>query len=280
MEDNKTTYIGDYGATTDTGAVRKENEDTYLASPESGLWLVADGMGGHNCGDVASAITRNTVAERFAAGGKLAGAIQLAHHNILDESKIRRNSSQMGSTIVAVVVDGVDYEVAWVGDSRAYLWDGQLMQITQDHSYVRSLVDSGTITPEEALTHPSKHLLIRCLGIDDDGRPLQVEIRNGRFSRGQEILLCSDGLTGELGDEEIEKIIAEKASAQERADRLVKAAVDNGGKDNVTVILVSAPDCAPVTAGWKKNTGLVLGGAFLAVFLLGVAFFLKQQGLF
>ena len=280
MEDIKATYTGDSGATTETGAVRPENEDTYLANPESGLWLVADGMGGHQCGDVASDITRDTVAECVAAGEELANAIQLAHRNILDESKNRRNSNQMGSTIVAVVVDGINYEVAWVGDSRAYLWDGQLMQITQDHSYVRDLVDRGAITPKEALTHPSKHLLIRCLGIDDDGQSLQVETRNVRCARGQELLLCSDGLTGELNDEEIEIIIAETASAQERADRLVEAAVNNGGKDNVTVILVSAPNSAPGTGGWKKNAGLVVGGAFLAVFLLGVAFFLKQQGLF
>ena len=113
----------------------------------------------------------------------------------------------MGSTIVAVVVDGIDYEVAWVGDSRAYLWDGQLMQITQDHSYVRSLVDSGAITPGEALTHPSRHLLIRCLGIDDDGQPLQVEIRNGRFSGDRKYCFVATGLPANSETKGLKKLL-------------------------------------------------------------------------
>jgi len=269
-----------YGASTDTGAVRKLNEDAHLANPESGLWLVADGMGGHQSGDVASAITRDTVAERFASGDDLTSAIQVAHTKILDESAHRENSSGMGSTIVAVSLDGIDYEIAWVGDSRAYLWDGNLMQITQDHSYVRDLVESGAITPEEAKTHPSRHLLIRCLGAEGDGKPLGVETRRGRFSRGQELMLCSDGLTVELTDEEIGNILAEAAPAQDKVDRLVRAAVDHGGHDNITVILLTAPEKAPGAGDWKKTTGLVLGGALLAASILGVAYYLQQQGMF
>lgn len=268
------------GASTDTGAVRKLNEDTYLSNPDHGLWLVADGMGGHQSGDVASAITRDTVADSVAAGDDLTGAIQLAHRKILDEAAARKNSSGMGSTIVAAAVDGNDYEIAWVGDSRAYLWDGNLMQITRDHSYVRDLVDSGAITPEEAKTHPGRHLLVRCLGADDDGKPLQVETRRGRFSQGQELLLCSDGLTGELEDDEIGAILAEASSPQQRVDKLVRAAVDHGGQDNVTVLLVPAPENAQGGENWKKTAGLVAGGAILAACILGVAFYLQQQGVF
>lgn len=281
MKDNgKVIHGNGFGASTDVGVVRKLNEDTFLANSETGLWLVADGMGGHQSGDVASAITRDTVDERVASGDGLKHAIQLAHRNILDEAATREDSSGMGSTVVAVALDGIDYEVAWVGDSRAYLWDGQLMQITQDHSYVRDLVESGAITPEEAKTHPGRHLLVRCLGAEDDGKPLQVESRRGRFTSGQELLLCSDGLTGELEDEEISTILAEALPVQERVDKLVQAAVDHGGRDNVTVILVAAPESAPGAGGWKKTAGLLLGGAILAVSILGVAFYLQQQGMF
>lgn len=281
MKDNSRVISGSgFGASTDVGVVRKLNEDAYLANSETGLWLVADGMGGHQSGDVASTIARDTVGERVAAGDSLTPAIQFAHRNILDEAATRGESSGMGSTVVAVALDGIDYEVAWVGDSRAYLWDGQLMQITQDHSYVRDLVESGAITPEEAKTHPSRHLLIRCLGAEDDGKPLAVETRRGRFSVGQELLLCSDGLTGELTDEEISTILAAGAPLQDRVDKLVQAAVDNGGRDNVTVILLAAPENAPGAVGWKKTAGLLLGGAILAASILGVAFYLQQQGMF
>jgi len=280
MDDIKTAHDHNSAASTDTGAVRKLNEDTYLTNPDCGLYLVADGMGGHQSGDVASAITRDTVAERVASGDDLTSAIQLAHRNILDAATSRENSSGMGSTIVAMSLDGDDYEIAWVGDSRAYLWDGSLMQITRDHSYVRDLVESGAITPEEAKTHPSRHLLIRCLGAEDDGKPLAVDTRRGRFSEGQELLLCSDGLTGELEDEDISAILAETASAQERVNKLVNAAVDHGGKDNVTVILVPAPKKNRRSTGWLKTAGLVLGGAILAGCILGVAFYMQQQGVF
>jgi protein phosphatase len=278
-DDLKVVHDNAAGVSTDMGAVRKLNEDAFLANPGQGVWLVADGMGGHQNGDVASAIARDTVAESIASGDDLTSAIQLAHRKILDEALARENSSGMGSTIVAVAVDGNDYEVAWVGDSRAYLWDGNLMQITKDHSYVRDLVESGAITPEEAKTHPSRHLLIRCLGAEDDGKPLEVETRRGRFSRGQELLLCSDGLTGELADDDISAILAETTPVQDRVDKLVRAAVDHGGQDNVTVLLVPAPESARGAAGWK-TAGLVLGGAVLAACILGVAFYLQQQGVF
>jgi protein phosphatase len=278
-DDLKVVHDNTSGVSTDMGAVRKLNEDAFLANPGQGVWLVADGMGGHQNGDVASAIARDTVAESMASGDDLTSAIQLAHRKILDEALARENSSGMGSTIVAVAVDGNDYEVAWVGDSRAYLWDGNLMQITKDHSYVRDLVESGAITPEEAKTHPSRHLLIRCLGAEDDGKPLEVETRRGRFSRGQELLLCSDGLTGELADDDISAILAETTPVQDRVDKLVRAAVDHGGQDNVTVLLVPAPESTRGAAGWK-TAGLVLGGAVLAACILGVAFYLQRQGVF
>ena len=274
-------YSGDYGATTHTGVVRKVNEDTFSAKPEIGLWFIADGMGCHSSGDVASRITRDTIDERIAHREGLTEAIRAAHDDIVKQAQENEVFGGMGCTVVAVLLDGVEYEVAWVGDSRAYLWDGRLTQITQDHSYVRSLVSRGAITQEEAKTHPARHLITRCLGINDQEGPLEVEIRRGRFSRGQALLLCSDGLTDELTDSEIEEVIAVNASAQDRVDSLVESALDHGGNDNVTAIVLSAPENAPEPTARRETSAigtkieLVLGGALLAVFLLGLIFYLR-----
>ena len=281
MSKKKLSYSGDWGATTHTGIVRKANEDAFSAKPEIGLWLVADGMGGHSSGAVASTIARDTIDERIASGEGLSEATRVAHNDIVKKAQENEEFSGMGCTIVAVLLDGFEYEIAWVGDSRAYLWDGQLKQITQDHSYVGSLISRGAITPEEAETHPARHLITRCLGIDDQEGPLQIEVHRGRFSRGQELLLCSDGLTDELTDNEIKAAVAVDAPAQDRVDNLVELAVDHGGNDNVTVIVLSAPENAPdPTAQWTA-TGIVtkikllLAGSLLAAFLLGLISYLR-----
>lgn len=266
-----------YGYKTDPGAVRELNEDTCLVEPELGLWLVADGMGGHRTGDVASRIARETIADRVRAGGGLSDAIVAAHQEILKEARERQGSEGMGSTVVTVLVNGVDYQVAWVGDSRAYLYDGQLIQITRDHSYVQDLVRSGAISSEEAGSHPSRHLLTRCLGVNAKDT-FEVGIRRGRFARGQEVLLCSDGLTDELTASEIAGILGSKGSAQERVDQLVDAAIERGGRDNVTVVLFSAPADVPRAGYWARKLGLVVLGAGVAAAMLGLVLFIKLKG--
>lgn len=266
-----------YGSKTDPGAVRALNEDSCLADPEIGLWLVADGMGGHRSGDVASRIVRDTVTERVRTGASLTEAIRSAHEKILEEAGEREDSEGMGSTIVAVRVNHADYEVAWVGDSRAYLYDGGLLQVTRDHSIVGDLVRNGAITAQEASSRPDRHLLTRCLGVTA-ADAFEVGVRRGRFTRGQEVLLCSDGLTEELTDGDIESILSMDATAQERVDRLVDAAIEHGGRDNVTVILFSAPADAPGPGGWMKKISLLVLGAGLAALILGLAFYLNKQG--
>lgn len=263
----------DYGFKTDTGAVRALNEDTCLAEPELGLWLVADGMGGHSTGDVASEITRDTVLERVRAGGDLRQAITAAHEEVLKVAKTREGSGGMGSTVVSALVEGADYQVAWVGDSRAYLFDGELRRITRDHSHVQDLLEAGAINDSEAFAHPDRHLLTHCLGVNAKDT-FEVALSRGRFTRGQELLLCSDGLTDELSDDEIADILGSPASTQERVDRLIDAAIDRGGRDNVTAVLFSAPPDAPSASGWTEKLGLMALGGALALAVLGAAFLL------
>ncbi|MFZ0486377.1 MAG: protein phosphatase 2C domain-containing protein [Arenicellales bacterium] len=262
-----------YGLKTATGAVRELNEDSCLAEPEKGLWLVADGMGGHRTGDVASQIVRDTVADRIHQGSGLREAIKSAHEEVLKVAETREGSVGMGSTVVAALVDGVDYQVAWVGDSRAYLYDGNLARISRDHSHVQDLLRAGAITPDEAVGHPGRHLLTRCLGVNAEST-FEVGIASGRFVRGQEVLLCSDGLTDELSDSEIAEVLGSRATAQERVERLVNAAIQHGGRDNVTVVLFSAPADASAAVGWGKKLGILALGAGVAAGALGVAFLL------
>jgi len=267
-----------YGLKTDTGALRELNEDTCLAEPEFGLWLVADGMGGHRTGDVASQITRDTILERVRAGDGLRQAIQAAHEELLKVSKTREGSDGMGSTVVSARVNGAGYELAWVGDSRAYLYDGRLIQLTRDHSHVQDLLQAGAISENEAGNHPGRHLLTRCLGVNAEDT-FEVAQREGRLLRGQELLLCSDGLTDELGDDEIATILGRRAPAQQRVDALVDAAVERGGRDNVTVVLLSAPSDAPSVGDWSRKLRDMALGAGLAAAMLGAAYFLSiRQG--
>ncbi|MEH6823593.1 MAG: PP2C family serine/threonine-protein phosphatase [Motiliproteus sp.] len=229
-----------YGDGSDVGRVRELNEDRYYADSELGLWLVADGMGGHRGGDVASTIASATVVEAIRTGRSLSEAIQLAHDEVLAAGERGEGAPNMGSTIVALRVQHHrNYEIAWVGDSRAYLWDGQLHQLSRDHSYVQWLVDRGEITEEQARKHPKSNVITQALGVR--GQSIRVDCRNGALEQGQKILLCSDGLNGEVSDTEISKIMMSDGSEQSLVDRLIETALQRGGRDNVSVLVISAP---------------------------------------
>lgn len=144
----------------------------------------------------------------------------------------------MGTTVAAArLVDG-RFEISWVGDSRAYLWNGELRQLSQDHSYVQELIEQGAITPEQARSHPHRNVVTQALGVTDPGS-LKVETITGEFRPGMQLLLCSDGLTEEVDDQTIGKVLSRaELSAQECVDQLILAALDGGGSDNVTVVVI------------------------------------------
>ncbi len=224
-----------------TGLVRSVNEDAGFADPALGLWIVADGMGGHHAGEVASAIAIEKISRSIQQGESLPAAMQIAHLAIRDAATEGKGGWNMGSTAVALKLDGLHYQIAWVGDSRAYRWDGAaLRRLTKDHSYVQLLLDQGIITEEEFYTHPSRNIISQGLGVGGvDGETINVDQVEGELGLGETLLLCSDGLTGEVRDESIAAILTATADNQQRLERLIGAALDAGGSDNVTVILVT-----------------------------------------
>lgn len=234
-----------WGATTDVGMVRQQNEDDFCA--EENLFVVADGMGGHNAGEVASALAISTV--RSGARGGIFTAdqfrelVQQANTAIYTASLDDSTQSGMGTTLTAMaVVPGEEPAVlvANVGDSRTYLFrHGVLSRISVDHSYVQELVNEGIITPEEARVHPRRNIVTRAMGID---RNVQVDVFHQLVRTGDRVLLCSDGLVDEVADFDIAQVLLDHSDAQEAAEALVMVANANGGRDNTTVIVVDIVD--------------------------------------
>jgi protein phosphatase len=229
----------EFGHLTHVGLRRELNEDSYYGDSELGLWLVADGMGGHEYGEVASALARETIVREIRDGTPLTQAIRIADEEIIRTSRQRRDALPMGTTVVATRITGNRFEVAWVGDSRVYLWrNGQLVQLSKDHSYVQELIASGTITQEQARSHPHRNVVTQALGVTDP-RNLNVAPLSGEVFPGMQLLLCSDGLTEEVDDSEIARVLGQQdCSAQECVDTLVAAALDGGGSDNITAVLI------------------------------------------
>lgn len=229
------------GHDTHVGRVRNHNEDAYLVEPTLGLGIVADGMGGHECGEVASRIVVDCIRKEVQEGTAVARSLVKAHHAVLDAAEKGLGRCGMGSTALVIKMDGQEFEVVWVGDSRAYVWNGaRLIQITRDHSLVQQLVDRGEISLEDARTHPQRNYITQAIGMLSLEH-LEVGRVKGRLSPGQQVLLCTDGLNGEVSDEEIAEVLARDLSEQEKVDLLIQKALMNGGSDNVTVLLVSAP---------------------------------------
>ena len=226
------------GASTHIGKVRKHNEDGLKVENDLRLWIVADGMGGGSAGDIASALALSKTLEQVVQGATVVQAIESAHSTIIAGPAEGKGAPGMGSTIVALRFYDHAYEVAWVGDSRAYLTrNNKLTQLTRDHSLVQGLVDSGEITAAEARHHPQRNIITRVLGALNDGRAMP-EMVSGEVQPEDTFLLCSDGLTGEVEDEQIKRILLHASGAQDAADQLVRAALVSGGRDNITAVVV------------------------------------------
>jgi len=225
-----------FSADSHPGHKRSGNEDSFVASPELGLFVVADGVGGHADGEVASAIVRDTLHKDLVAGKTLVDAIHHSHEAVLEEIG-HRTDSNMGSTVVALQLADGEYEIAWVGDSRAYLFDGELRQITRDHNPVSELVARGAITPQQASVHPERNVLSQSLGVSAAIKLAPGRVR-GEIEPGQQIILCSDGLTDELSDSRITEIMSDNEAPPEQVKALITAALEAGGRDNVTVIVI------------------------------------------
>ena len=232
-----------YAARTDVGRIREHNEDSYCANEALGLYVVADGMGGHASGEVASDIVVTVIEQQIEQGNSLLEAIELAHLAIVEGVKTGVGKAGMGTTVVAVLLQGDEYTLAWVGDSRAYLWHDGLSQLSKDHSLVQMLLDTKQITEAEARVHPRKNIIYQSLGATEVEK-LDVSVKQGVLYKDQKIILCSDGLSDEVDEKQMSEIIARANDNAAIAGQLVAAAIDNGGKDNVSVIVISAPDGA------------------------------------
>jgi protein phosphatase len=234
-----------WGATTDVGMVRQQNEDAFHA--EENLYIVADGMGGHNAGEVASALAVSTVRSGARMGIRTADQfrelVQQANTAIYTASLDDSTQSGMGTTLTAAaIVPGEEPRilVANVGDSRTYLFrSGALTRLSIDHSYVQELVNEGIITPEEARVHPRRNIVTRAMGID---RSVQVDVFSHLVRTGDRLVLCSDGLVDEVPDTDIARVLTEHTDPQETAEVLVMVANANGGRDNTTVIVLDILD--------------------------------------
>lgn len=227
----------------DTGHVRANNQDAILVDDELGLWLVADGMGGHAGGARASEIARDLIQTRCAEGARLHDAVLDAHHAIRAEQADRPEYADMGTTVVALIERDDGYEICWVGDSRAYRFapnTGVLELLTRDHNVAGMLVAAGALSPAEAARHPQRHVLTDCLGLTGEHEP-RIGSLQDRWRPGDWLLLCSDGLTGELDDEFIGRTLAASASMAEASDALLQGTLAAGAHDNVSLVLVAGP---------------------------------------
>ena len=259
-----------WGARSDVGLVREHNEDSFLL--RTPLFAVCDGMGGHAAGEVASSIAVKVIGEEApntADDVLLGAAIEAANQAVIEAPQKGIGKAGMGSTASAIFIEGNQMAVAHVGDSRIYLLHhGTLVRVTHDHSYVEELVDSGQITADEARNHPSRSVVTRALGSDPE---MYADHFTLEVSDGDRIILCSDGLSSMILDDEIESIAVSNITPQNAADSLVSAALTAGGADNITVIVVDILDDGLVEKNRRRFTRGILATSISIIALLVVS---------
>ena len=261
-----------FGSRTDVGNVREQNEDSLIVKPP--LYVVADGMGGHAAGEIASEIAVNVIEQHapdHPDAEALGHAVEEANRAIINAALAGEGREGMGTTCTAAILEKDRLVIAQVGDSRAYLLhNGRLMQLTRDHSLMADMIETGQISPSEARVHPNRSVITRALGSDPTTVPDLYEIN---VQTGDRLLLCSDGLTGMITDSEIESIMNRLTDAQLCAAQLVNTAIASGGMDNVTVIVVDVEGMQPTKqkkiARRTKITVAVVIAMLIAILGLG-----------
>ncbi len=247
-----------YAAATDTGLVRETNQDAVFV--DDSLAIVADGMGGHAAGEVASAMTVEAVCEGFLESPTVEGlhtAIETANESVLREAQENPDHFGMGTTVIAVGLTRDDSGVSsptlfHVGDSRAYqLRDGALRQLSDDHSVAEEWVRMGRLTPEEALTHPRRHQLTRGVGVEGS---IDIDVLSVSAQVGDRLLLCSDGLSNELSNESIARLASSPVPLDDAVSELIEAAKQAGGRDNISVVLLEFDEVDVAAMPIKKTT--------------------------
>ena len=251
-----------FAADSDPGRVRGHNEDAFAANPALGVWMVADGMGGHARGEVASAMVVDTVTAGISNDGSLRESVLGAHHAIEAAAAEHPDQHGMGSTVVVLKVSGIKSDLVWVGDSRAYRWHaGSLHRLTRDHSLVEALIDEGRISRKQAEDHLQRNVITQTLGLGHP-KPSCLELD---LAAGDWILMCSDGLTDELSDAQIAEVLATSTHPRGAVSALIAQANSHGGRDNICVVIVE-PQRAGRWRRWAEWAPVLLGGvAALAV---------------
>jgi PPM family protein phosphatase len=251
--------VAEQYAGTDTGRQRRANEDSMLA--RSPLFVVADGMGGAQAGEVASRLAvepfRDGLHDTTDAEGALAQYARAANVSIHERSQANAEYAGMGTTLTAVYVGAEEVAIAHVGDSRAYcLRDGELLRLTDDHSLVDELIRQGKLTPEEAVEHPQRSVITRALGPEPE---VEIDTRSYRARDGDVYLLCSDGLTTMVSDELLAEILLTQPHLRDAGEALIAAANEAGGRDNITVLLLRVEDVRMAAASLADDPATLTG---------------------
>ncbi|MCQ4311662.1 protein phosphatase 2C domain-containing protein [Pseudomonas stutzeri] len=222
----------DFAGLTSPGRTRDHNEDALLCCPALGLWAVADGMGGHQYGEIASTLALQVLEQAVAGGDSLEAAVHVANRAVLEAAA----QDGMGTTIVAAHFNGTSFELAWVGDSRAYrVTADDIVPLSRDHSWVQAMVDAGELDPADAQNHRWKNIILQCLGRDE---ALAVGAANGMLYANELLLLCSDGLTNELTDTQIHAQCTAADTLEAMVEQLIEQANAKGGRDNISCIVL------------------------------------------
>jgi protein phosphatase len=256
----------EFAGRTHPGHRRGENEDSIGWNPEQGLWFVADGMGGHAAGAVASNVVKETLL-KLPPTVDLVDGVRQAHAAVIATADANPEYRGMGSALVSIHIASGVGSVVWVGDSRAYLWrQGTLRRLTRDHSVAEMLREQQILTDEEIEKSPDRHSITQTLGLGDP----QPSLNKTPLQSGDWVLLCSDGLTDELNDPAIIEVMRQSSSPDAAADGLINGALDRGGRDNVSVIIVAydGPSARTASArldGTRVVLLSILGGAGAAL---------------